>query len=456
MTEIPTEADQMGNRQRIMRVLRNRRVRRLQLAFLGSTLGDWAYATAIVVWAYEDGGAKAVGAYQAVRFFTMTVAGPLGSVVADRMSRRTFMIISDVLRAGLITGAGLIVVTGGPSLAVYALSILAAIVGAPFRAAEAGLLTELVDSPSELTTANALSSNIESVLIFVGPALAGVIIGVSGVEEVFWLNAATYVWSTVMLLGVRVKRGETDRVSADVDDEAAKARFWAELFSGFGLIGRDRDLRSVGLLAGASGFAWGAMSVFLVLLAFDVLDSGPKGVGYLNSVLGAATVAGSLLILGRLSSSRLGEDLVLGVVVGWGLPLLAMAAFPTPVTAIAAIVVIGLCEPVGSLGIDTIPQRLTPPAVISRVYSAIDTCVVGPMAVGAFLAPTLVDWFGLRGAMAITGAIPLLVGLSRLPRMRGLDRRLTTPPTEPELLGDAVAKAESIRGNTDDVSLRDS
>jgi MFS family permease len=211
----------MGNRQRIMRVLRNPRVRRVQLAFLGSTLGDWAYATAIVVWAYEDGGAKAVGAYQAVRFFTMTVAGPLGSVVADRMSRRTFMIVSDVIRVGLITGAGLIVVTDGPSLAVYLLSILAAIVGAPFRAAEAGLLTELVDSPSELTTANALSSNIESVLIFVGPALAGVVIGVSGVEEVFWLNAATYVWSTVMLLGVRVKRGETDRVSADVDDEAA-------------------------------------------------------------------------------------------------------------------------------------------------------------------------------------------------------------------------------------------
>jgi hypothetical protein len=78
------------------------------------------------------------------------------------------------------------------------------------------------------------------------------------------------------------------------------------------------------------------------------------------------------------------------------------------------------------------------------------------MAVGAFLAPTLVDWFGLRGAMAITGAIPLLVGLSRLPRMRGLDRRLTTP-TEPELLGDdAVARAESIRGSTDDASPRDS
>lgn len=430
MTDISAAAEELTNRQRIMRVLHNPGVRRVQLAFLGSTLGDWAFATAMIVWAYQDGGAKAVGAYQAVRFIAMAVAGPIGSVVADRMSRRAFMIVTDVLRAALVAGAGLLVVADGPALAVYALAIIAAVVGAPFRAAEAGLLTELVDSPSELTTANALSSNIESVMIFVGPALAGVIIGVSGVEEVFWLNAATFVWSTAMLLGVRAPSTGTYATPAEAaapDDEPAKAGFWSELSSGFGLVGRDPDLRSVAVLAGSIGFAWGAMNVFLVLLAIDVFDSGAHGLGYLNSVLGFATVAGSLLILGRLSSSRLGQDLVLGVVLGWGVPLLAVAAFPTPVTAIAAIVVVGLCEPLGSLGIDTIPQRLTPSAMVSRVYSAIDTCLVGPMAVGALLAPALVDWVGLRGALAVVGALPLVAGVSCLPRMRGLDRRLNPP-----------------------------
>jgi MFS family permease len=141
---VTVTSEDVGNRQRIARVLRNPRIRRLQLAFLGSTLGDWAYATAIVVWAYEDGGAAAVGAYQAVRFVTMAVVAPIGGVVADRMSRRRFMVISDLLRAVLVAAAGLIVVTDGPAPAVYVLSIAAAIVGSPFRAAEAGLLTELV------------------------------------------------------------------------------------------------------------------------------------------------------------------------------------------------------------------------------------------------------------------------------------------------------------------------
>jgi MFS family permease len=423
------ESEEVGNRQRIVRVLRNPRIRRLQLAFLGSTLGDWAYATAIVVWAYQDGGAAAVGAYQAVRFITMAVVAPIGGVVADRMSRRTFMVVSDLLRTVLVATAGLIVVTDGPALAVYALAILAAIVGSPFRAAEAGLLTELVESPSELTTANALSANIESVMLFVGPALAGVIIGQSGVEEVFWLNAATFLWSASLLLSIRSKAADdtAGEAEGEPEPETAEAPFWRDLTSGFGLVGRDRDLRSVGVLAGSIGFAWGALTVFMVLLATDVLESGPKGLGYLNAVLGIATVAGGLVILGRLSSSRLGQDMALGVVVGWGVPLLAIAAFPSAITVIAAVVVVGLCEAPGSLGMDTIPQRLTPSAKVSRVFAAIESCLVGPMALGALLAPALVDWIGLRGAMAAVGTLPLLAGLAHLPRMRALDHRLEAP-----------------------------
>lgn len=437
------ESEEIGNRQRIMRVLRNPRIRRLQLAFLGSTLGDWAYATAIVVWAYQDGGAAAVGAYQAVRFITMAVVAPIGGVVADRMSRRTFMVVSDLLRAVLVAGAGLIVVADGPALAVYTLAILAAIVGSPFRAAEAGLLTELVESPSELTTANALSANIESVMLFAGPALAGVLIGLSGVEEVFWLNAATFLWSASLLLSIRPKVAVDDTAGEDDEPEpaAVEAPFWSELTSGFGLVGRDRDLRSVGMLAGSIGFAWGALTVFMVLLAIDVLESGPKGLGYLNAVLGVATVAGGLVILGRLSSSRLGQDMALGVVVGWGVPLLAIAAFPSTVTVIAAVAVVGLCEAPGSLGMDTIPQRLTPSTKVSRVYAAIESCLVGPMALGALLAPALVDWIGLRGAMAVVGALPLLAGLASLPRMRALDHRLRAP-AELEVLRGVPAFAD--------------
>ncbi len=424
-------AVELGNRDRLMRVLRNPQVRKVQLAFLGSTLGDWAFSTAIVVWAYLDGGAAAVGAYQAVRFVVMATAAPLGGVIADRVSRRTFMIVCDLIRAVLLAGVAVTIGADGPALAVYALAIAAAVVGAPFRAAQAGLLPELVDSPEDLTAANAIAANIESAMIFAGPALAGLIIAAWDIEVVIWLNVVTFVWSILLLLTIRdgaaVPVGQ-DTTEEEVTEPAEPGTsFWTDLSGGFGLVVRDRDLRNVALLSGATGFAWGGLTVYLVLLATDVLEAGPEGLGYLNSVLGVATVVGGLLVLGRLSSSRLGEDLILGAL-GWAVPLLALAAFPSPVTVIAALAVIGISEPLSGLGFETIPQRIAPANFVSRVYSAIDTALIAPMSLGAVLAPALVDLAGLRAAIAVSGAVVLLTALSRWPQMRSLDQRFKAPP----------------------------
>ncbi len=57
-------------------VFANGDLRRVQLAFLGSSIGDWAYATAIVVWAYDAGGASAVGIWMGIRFVLGAVTTP--------------------------------------------------------------------------------------------------------------------------------------------------------------------------------------------------------------------------------------------------------------------------------------------------------------------------------------------------------------------------------------------
>ena len=56
-------------------VLRNPNLRRIQLAFGGSLLGDWAYGTAILVWAFQESGATGVGLFTAARFIARGVRG---------------------------------------------------------------------------------------------------------------------------------------------------------------------------------------------------------------------------------------------------------------------------------------------------------------------------------------------------------------------------------------------
>src|SRR5213592_2711905 len=87
-------------------VFRNGGLRRLELALAGSVVGAWAYTVAISVYAYQHGGATAVGVIAAARWITAGIVSPFAAVLGDRYDKRWVMVSSDLARAGLIlTGA---------------------------------------------------------------------------------------------------------------------------------------------------------------------------------------------------------------------------------------------------------------------------------------------------------------------------------------------------------------
>jgi MFS family permease len=425
-----------GQRGSIVRVLRNPGLRRIQLAFFGSTMGDWAFGVAVMVWAYTEGGAAAVGVYQALRFVVAAVAGPLGAHAADRVgSRQRYMMANDGVRAVLVALAAVAVGAGGPAVLVLGLALLAAGVGASFRAAQSGVVPRLVDDPAELTATNAVTSNLETLALFSGPAIGALLLALVDVQAVFWLNALTFLWSLTLVSAVRVP----PMVEPEgPEQQEAHEGFVREVTAGFAQLGRDRDLGTVSVLAAAQGVIWGALTVFLVIIAVQVLDAGAAGVGYLNSVMGLGTVAGGLAVLGLVGRGRLGRDMAYGVL-GWAIPLVVMALFPSPLVAVAALAVIGLADPWVNLGFDTIPQRIAPERIVSRVFAAVDSALIAAMALGAVTAPLLVHLLGLRGAMGALGAAVAVVVVASLPRLRRLDARLGDQPgDQPARSADAL------------------
>ena len=118
-----------GARESLRSVLRNPNLRRIQLAFGGSLIGDWAYGTAIMVWAFQESGATGVGLFTAARFVGAAFAGPVGAAVADRMSRRTFMMATDLIRACLASITALVIMVDGPTAVVYVVAVVTAMVG---------------------------------------------------------------------------------------------------------------------------------------------------------------------------------------------------------------------------------------------------------------------------------------------------------------------------------------
>lgn len=185
-------------------VFRNPGLARVNVALAGSVIGDWAYGVAVSVYAYLEGGATAVGVLGVVRFVSSAIVAPFASTLADRYDRKRIMVRADLVRFALVAMVTALVLVDGPALAVYALAVLAAVVSTAFRPAQASLIPKLARHPDELTAANVAASTIESVGFFAGPALAGLLLAVAGLEVVFGFNALTFLWSAAVLRGLVV------------------------------------------------------------------------------------------------------------------------------------------------------------------------------------------------------------------------------------------------------------
>jgi MFS family permease len=449
-------------------VFRNHNLRRIQLALAGSMIGDWAYATAVAVWAYSVGGTKAVGVWTAVRLTLLAFSSPVGATIADRFPRRTVMIASDLLRAAVVGLAALCLVLHLPAATVFVLATVASLLGTAFRPAQRALMPSLADRPEELTASNGTSSTLESLAFFVGPALGALLLGIADVPVVFLVNACTFLWSAAFVIGVRVSPAAVaPRAVTAGAEEAPKPSFLHETLAGFRTILRDRDLFVVTAEVAAQTVIAGASAVFTIVIAVDILGTGARGVGYLDSVLGVGAILGGFIAIGRATRSILANDMTVGVVL-WSLPLVLVSLWPHPVAAFVAVAMLGLGNPLVDVNMDTILQRLAPDEVLGRVFGALETCVISTMALGAVLMPLLVGWLGLRIALAVLGLAVTLVALAGMPRMRSLDQRLSRPlgidllmaipmfaPLSPPVLETVARRLTPVPVATGDVFIRE-
>lgn len=432
--------------QSLRSVFVNPALRRIELALAGSMIGDWAYATAVMVWAYGEGGAHLVGVWAAIRYLLMAVSAPVGSALADRLPRKLVLVGSDLLRAVLVVAAAMCLIADAPAITVLVLATVISLVGCVFRPAQMAWMPSLTDKPEELTAANGASSTIESLAFFLGPALGALLVTATTVETVFFLNAGTFLFSAVLVLGIRPvvkdvhkgtesaegvdgrtgRDGDAARAGGGSDVDAPAEGLLREMAGGFTHIAHDRNLVMVAILACTQTLVAGATVVFGVVFAVEILRTGPEGVGIIDSVFGIGAIVGGFFAISRASRNRLAGDLALGTVL-WSLPLLLVVAWPSPVTVFAAAVLLGFGNPLVDVNFATIVQRLVPDAVLGRVFGAYEGALIGTMAIGSAVTPFLIDLVGLRGTLLVLALVVGLPAIALFPRCRRLDETLRAP-----------------------------
>lgn len=407
-------------------VFANPGLRRIQLAWAGSLLGTWAYAIAIVVYAYEQGGATAVGIVGMSRWLAAAVASPFAALLGDRYDRRVVMVASDLARALLIGGAAVAAYTHASPMVIYVISGLVGIAATAFRPAQAALVPSLARTPEELTAANVAASAVESIGIFGGPAIGGLLLAASGPGAVFIVTAALLVGSAILVLGVHpvgaVERGVTEPGSV-VD----------ELLLGFRTIAKERRLRLLVGLFSAQTFVDGMLNVLIVVIALKLLDTGNAGVGFLNSAVGIGGLLGALAAAALVGRGRLAADFGLGIFI-WGVPIALVAIWPNQIFALVLLGVVGIGNTIVDVSGMTLLQRAAPDEVIARVFGVMESLFLLSVGLGALAAPLLLNWLGTRGALIAAGALLPLLVVPAWPRLNEMDRASRVPRDRLELL----------------------
>jgi MFS family permease len=379
----------------------NPQLRRLQLAGICSVMGLWAYAVALAVYAYEVGGAKAVGIVSLVRALPAAASAPFTSTLADRLPRVPFLVATNLGRAAAIGGAGAVALAGGADWLVYTLAALAAILGTAFLPAESALLPELARTPEELTAANVVRSTIESVATFAGPAIGGALLAFWSPGTVMLATAGAFLVGAGLVALIRPVKARVDKPG-----EAAQPRggFLREAAGGFRAIGLDRRLRVVVGLYAAQALLAGALGVLVVVTALELLHRSDSAVGLLNAAMGIGGIAGSLAAFALIGRKRLASDFGLGIVL-WGAPLAAIGIWPHLWVALVALAVLGLGNTLVDVAGLTLLQRTAPAEVIGRVFGVLEMILVAAIGLGAVLTPALIDLVGTRWSLVVTGAV---------------------------------------------------
>jgi hypothetical protein len=407
-------------------VMRLPDVRRIELGWGWSLAGGSVATVAFLVYAYQAGGAALVAAYGIARTLPGAVVTPLVSSAADRVRRDRLLLLTTGIPAIVFGLAAAWAPLGGPPVVIVALAGTSAAIAGTYRPLQAATLPWLVRTPAELAAGNIAATMMENAGSLLGPVLAAVALVVAGPAAAMAVAAGCLGLATLAVWRLAVPE-ESHAGTQGVP------RSMREATAGAAALLRIAPPAGLAVLTFAQTFVRGAMLVVVVVVALDVLALGEDSVGWLNAAMGLGGLAGGLAAGATLRLTRLGRSFVLGIAL-WGLPLVLLAAVPTPLVAYLALVVVGIGNAIEDASMFTLLPRLVGPRLAGRTLGALELVIYAGLGAGSVAAPVLVAEFGTRAVLAVMGATVAVLAVAYALRFAQIDRTTAPPGREIDLL----------------------
>lgn len=365
----------------------------------------------------------ALGLIAAAQFTPVLFLGLFGGLVADAVSKRRVLVLTQTAAGLLALVLGLLVLWGTVEVwHVFAIALLLGVVNSFDMPIRQAFVIDMVGR-NDIANAVALNSSVFNLTRIIGPAVAGVTIATIGLKPLFFVNAISYLAVVVSLFMMRPSelRAPTERAVFERNWHSVVDR----LVEGLRYTRREPSIfLAISVLGLVATFALN-FSVLIPILARDVLHGDADTYGFLMSAAGLGSLVSALTIaFGRRPTLRL---LLLGAaVVGVGMIGLGISRwFPA---SLALMFVVGWGAIAMAATSNTIIQLKVPDVLRGRVMSVHTTVFAGSTPFGGIFAGGLASLAGAPMALAAGGVIALLTAASGYLRLPGRTDRTDRGP----------------------------
>ncbi|CAN5751763.1 hypothetical protein BH24CHL6_BH24CHL6_05590 [soil metagenome] len=365
------------------------------------------------------------------------ILSPIAGTFVDRWEHKRVMIVSDVLRAGLVLLLPL--AASIEILLVYPIVFLITTVSLFFRPAKVALVPRIVKR-DDLLAANSATWTADTLADIAGFPIAGLFVAfllngdqVGSLHLAFFVDAATYLLGALLLLGVNVPplvREAKPRVVG------ALATFGRELTEGWRFLRTRPPLIQNTLVSAVAQTSVGVTLALTVVYARDGLDGRfipyPESYAAIETAIGLGNFAGGLAI--GLIGNRLRKGwLVIAGFVAMGIATVLLGLTSNVLVALVAAAMIGIANLVYIIPTQTIFVELTPIELMGRVVAFRSSLVFGSMTAAMGVSGIIAEQIPVGLVIAAFGALTCAAGLvgALLPAVRDPDIPPDTPAAEP-------------------------
>ena len=389
-------------------------LRDFRLLFAGTTtslLGD-QFALIATPWLVLKltGDPLALGIVLALEGIPRAIFMLLGGAITDRLSPRIVMLVSDVIRL-ILTGLMAFVVLAGivQMWMVYAFALGFGLVAGFAIPAGNSIVPRLVDE-NDLQAGNSLMMGVAQLAGFIGPTIAGILIGgfsqsSLGIGLAFAIDAFSFAVSAVCLWlmhgGGRISlTGETSQ----------KESVWASITAGMQYLWKDEALRTMFLIIMAMNFLFtGPLLVGIPVLADKYLPEGAVAFGLLMSAYAGGNLTGYLLA-GSLPrpTGKVMSIFLISILGAFGVALGLFGFIRLTWVDFGLNLILGMGNGYIAILMFTWMQRRTPREMLGRMMSMVMLSSTGLIPISQAISGAVSKW-SLMALFALAGVLILLV-----------------------------------------------